>query len=207
MPKGSLVGLIVRHGSTTLNQNNCFRGWAVVPLDDKGIEQAHKAARFLKTCPLKRIISSPLPRASSTAHIIAASHGLWVDETGGLLPWHVGMFGGLDRDQNNPALRLFVQSPYVVIPGGESLEDFEQRMFAFWKEGLANARATGLTLWVAHTSNCVALVNFSEGNETVEPELGDSVQPGGVEAIYWDGTRYWVEAIFGGEDEARFGGS
>lgn len=207
MSDRTLVGLILRHGETELNRNNCFRGFSLVPLDDNGIQQAHAAAKFLKTAPLKQIISSPLPRAVTTASIVAAGHGLYVNQNGGLLPWHVGMFGGLDRDQNNPALRLFVQSPYVVIPGGESLEDFEQRMFAFWKEGLANARATGLTLWVAHTSNCVALVNFSEGNESVEPELGDSVQPGGVEAIYWDGTRYWVEAIFGGEDEAVFGGS
>lgn len=203
----SLIGFILRHGETILNARDCYRGWSPVPLDDNGIQQAHAAAKFLKSARLKQIISSPLPRARTTAEITASAHGLYVQQDGGLLPWHVGMFGGLDRDLNNPALRLFVNSPYVVIPGGESLEDFEQRMFAFWKEGLANARATGLTLWVAHTSNCVALVNFSEGNESVEPELGDSVQPGGVEAIYWDGTRYWVEAIFGGEDEAVFGGS
>jgi hypothetical protein len=117
------------------------------------------------------------------------------------------MFSGIDRDQNNPALRLFVHSPYVVIPGGESLEDFEQRQFAFWKEALTNAQATGLTLFVAHTSNCVALVNFTEGNENIEPELGDSVQPGGIEAIYWDGAKHSVEPIFGGEEDAVFGGS
>ena len=207
MSKDLLIGFILRHGETALNATNCFRGWSPVPLDDKGIQQAHAAAKFLKSAALKAVISSPLPRAVTTAEIAASMHGLYVQQTGGLLPWHVGMFGGLDRDQNNPALRLFVHNPYIVIPGGESLEDFEQRQFAFWKEHLARARTTGLTLFVAHTSNCVALVNFSEGNEEVEPELGDSVQPGGVEAIYWTGTRHRVEPVFGGEEEAKFGGS
>jgi probable phosphoglycerate mutase len=207
MSKGKLIGFILRHGETELNASNCFRGWSPVPLDDNGIQQAHAAAKFLQKAPLVRIVSSPLPRARTTAEIVASKHSLYVVQEGGLLPWHVGMFGGLDRDQNNPALRLFVQNPYIVIPGGESLEDFEQRQFAFWKEHLGLAKATGLTLFVAHTSNCVALVNFTEGNENVEPEVGDSVEPGGVEAIYWDGTRYKVEPIFGGDEQAVFGGS
>jgi probable phosphoglycerate mutase len=207
MSQRTLVGLALRHGQTLLNKNDCYRGWSPVPLDDKGIQQAHAAEKFLRTAPIRQIISSPLPRAVSTAAIVAAKHGLYVQQTGDLLPWHVGMFGGLDREQNNPALRLFVHNPYVVIPGGESLEDFEQRQFAFWKDALATARPAGLTLYVAHTSNCVALLNFSEGNESVEPELGDSVQPGGIEAIYWDGSRHKVEPIFGGEENAVFGGS
>ena len=207
MSERKLVGLALRHGQTLLNFSNCFRGWSPIPLDDVGIQQAHAAAKFLEKAPIKQIISSPLPRARTTAEITASKHGLYVQQDGGLLPWHVGMFGGLDRDQNNPALRLFVHNPYVVIPGGESLEDFEQRQFAFWKDALTNAQSAGLTLFVAHTSNCVALVNFSEGNEDVEPEVGDSVQPGGIEAIYWDGTRYRVDPIFGGDEAAVFGGS
>ncbi len=207
MSNGTLVGLILRHGSTLLNETDCYRGWSHVPLSDEGIQQAHAAAKYLQKAPIKQIISSPLPRAKTTAEIVAAKHSLYVHQDGSLLPWHVGVFGGLDRDQNNDALRLFVHSPYVCIPGGESLEDFEQRQFAFWKEALANARTTGLTLFVAHTSNCVALVNCTEGNENVEPEIGHSVEPGGIEAIYWDGTRYRVEPIFGGEENAVFGGS
>jgi broad specificity phosphatase PhoE len=95
----------------------------------------------------------------------------------------------------------------VQIPGGESLEDFEQRQFAFWKEALARARTTGLTLFVTHTSDVTALVNFTENNESVEPEFGESVKPGGVGAIYWDGKKHCLEPIFGGEEAAVFGGS
>ena len=176
-------------------------------MDDTGIQQAHAAARFLQKAPLKQIISSPLTRARSTAEVVAATHSLYVQQDAGLFPWHLGMFSGLDRDQNNAALRLFVHNPYICIPGGESLEDFEQRQFSFWKEALANAQAAGLTLFVTHTSNCVALVNFTEGNEDVEPETGESVEPGGIEAIYWDGKKHCVEPIFGGSEDAVFGGS
>jgi probable phosphoglycerate mutase len=178
-----------------------------VPLDDEGIQEAHAAARFLQKAPIKQIISSPLQRARTTAEIVAAKHNLYVQQDGGLFPWHLGIFAGLNKDQNNAALRLFVHSPYVCIPGGESLEDFEQRQFSYWKEALANAQATGLTLFVTHTSDVTALVNFTEGNENVEPEFGESVKPGGIAAIYWDGKKHCVEPIFGGEEEARFGGS
>ena len=207
MSKGTIVALILRHGSTSLNAQNCYRSWVNVFLSDEGIQQAHAAAKFLKSAKLKQIISSPLTRALSTAELIAREHNLGVQQDGGLFPWHLGMFSGLDKEQNNPALRLFVHNPYVCIPGGESLEDFEQRQFSFWKDALLNARSTGLTLFVTHTSDVTALVNFTEGNEIGEPEFGESVQPGGVAAIYWDGKRYTVEPIFGGEEEAVFGGS
>ena len=204
---GTLVGLVLRHGSTFLNESNCYRSWVNIPLSDEGIQQAHAAARFLQKAPIKQIISSPLQRARTTAEIVAAKHNLCVEQDGGLFPWHLGMFSGLDKEQNNPALRLFVLNPFVQIPGGESLEDFEQRQFAFWKEALARARTTGLTLFVTHTSDVTALVNFTEGNDSVEPEFGESVKPGGVGAIYWDGKNHCVEPIFGGEEAAVFGGS
>jgi broad specificity phosphatase PhoE len=203
--KEKLIGLILRHGETALNQQKCFRSWLDVPLNEKGVAQAHAAAKFLKQFPLKHVICSPLLRAFVTADI--ASQGLPVFQHRGLFPWRLGILSGLPKDENQKVLRLFVDSPAVCVPGGESLFDFEERSYAFWKAALPMARENGLTLYVAHTSNVTALVNFTEGAHEVEPEFGDSVKPGGVGAIYFDGKHHRVESIFGEEEPAQFGGS
>ena len=206
MPK-KLVGLILRHGETTANRDKLFRSWIDFPLDDNGIRQANDAAGFLKKFPIKHIICSPLLRAFVTADIASKQHKVQVYQHRGLFPWRLGFFSGLSRDENEDGLRLFVQNPSVTVPGGESLADFEDRSFAFWKAALKLARENGLTLYVAHTSNCVALGNFTEGSKEGEPEFSDTVQPGGIAAIYFDGKQHSLEVIFGEEKTAKFGGS
>lgn len=202
-----LIALVGRHGSTVLNEEDCFRSWVDVPLSPEGVEQARAARDFLKKYKLKHILSSPLDRAYTTACICAQPHDLPVCQTRGLFPWRLGVFSGLPKDPNQDALRLFVKNPTVAPPTGESLEDFEVRQFQFWKTALETARSTGLTLFDCHTSNVTALVNFTEGAESVEPEFGDSVKPGGVAEILWDGKHYHVEPVFGDEEKAAFGGS
>ncbi|MDE2102979.1 MAG: histidine phosphatase family protein, partial [Patescibacteria group bacterium] len=171
-------------------------------------DQAYAMAKFLKKFQIKRIACSPLMRAFATAHIVGAEANVVPQETRDLFPWRLGIFTGLPKKDNQEALRLFVQSPLVSIPNGESLDDFEGRQFAFWAPALqASHTSSGLDLFVCHTSNVTALVNFTEGADNVEPEFGDSVKPGGVGAIYWDGKKHRVEPIFGEEEKAQFGGS
>jgi broad specificity phosphatase PhoE len=205
--KDQLVGFILRHGETELNRNNCFRSWLDVPLDDNGMRQAHESAHWLKTQALKHVFCSPLLRAFVTADIAAAPHKLQVYQHRGLFPWRLGIFSGLDKQENQDALRLFVKNPTVTIPGGESLLDFENRQFAFWDAALKLARVKGMTLFVAHTSNVVALQNFTQDGEDLEPEDADTVKPGGIAAIYWNGKNHRVEPVFGRAEEAVFGGS
>ena len=172
-----------------------------------GARQAKQAAEYLKDKPLKHVISSPLLRAFVTADMAAAPHRLQVYQHRGLFPWRLGIFSGLEKEENQDALRLFVKNPAVTIPGGESLLDFEARQFAFWEAALKLARVQGLTLFVAHTSNVVALQNFTQDGEDLEPEDADTVKPGGIAAIYWNGKEHRVEPVFGQAEEAVFGGS
>lgn len=202
------IAYVGRHGSTLANERKLFRGWSPIDLSDEGYDQARAMRDFLKSKKIDRIISSPLPRAYNTALIVSESVGVGVEQDGGLLPWHIGIFASEPKDEVQDALRLFVQSPLVCVPKGESLEDFESRQFAFWKLATERVLTTNdIVLFVCHTSNCTALVNFSEGAENVEPEFGDSVSPGGVAAVYWDGKKFKVEPIFGEGETAQFGGS
>lgn len=203
-----LVGLILRHGETAANATGAFRSWIDFPLTDKGLQQAKDAADFLKKYPLKKVISSPLLRAFVTACDAAEPHKLFVYQHRGLFPWRLGVFSGLSKEANEDALRLFVRNPTVTMPEGEALQDFEDRQFAFWQAGLKQAHTDGLTLFVAHTSNCVSLCNFTMGDGDPEPpEFADTVQPGGVAGIFFDGKNHRVDVLFGDEKPAKFGGS
>jgi broad specificity phosphatase PhoE len=203
--KEQLVALVMRHGETELNASGAFRSWVDIPLNETGVQQAKDAAKFLKKYDVKNIISSPLLRAFVTADI--CSGGLQVFQHRGLFPWRLGIFSGLPRDEHQDALRLFVKSPQVTIPGGESLQDFEDRQFAFWETALRKSRNEGLTLYVAHTSNVVSLENFANEEDSGEPESSESVKPGGVAAIWWDGGYHRVDPIFGTPEVAKFGSS
>jgi broad specificity phosphatase PhoE len=202
-----LVGLILRHGETEANADGKFRSWIDFPLNSRGIEQAREAAEYLKQFKLKHVMCSPLLRAFVTASMAAEPHKLFVYQTRGLFPWRLGVFSGLSKRENQPALRLFVRNPKIAVPEGESLEAFEDRQYAFWENALKMARNNGLTLYVTHTSNVTALENFTEGMEKAEPEDGDSVKPGGIGAIYFDGKNHRLEPVFGTPEPARFGGS
>lgn len=205
--RSRLIGFIARHGETELNNSNCFRSWIDVALNPTGIQQAHEAAKFLKDKQIVNCISSPLLRAFVTADILAASHRLTVFQHRGLFPWRLGVFSGLPRKDNDAALKLFIDNPKVNMPGGESLEDFEERQWAFWQTALRQARERGLTLFVAHTSNVVALENMTSDTPSATPEQSESVKPGGVAAIYWDGKKHRIEPVFGKSEPAKFGGS
>lgn len=203
--KEKLVALLLRHGTTELNEAGCFRSWLDIPLAPEGLAQAHLAAKFLAKYPIKRVLCSPLLRAFVTADIAAKPHKLQVYQHRGLFPWRLGVFSGKPKKDCQAALKLFVNSPQVPIPEGESLEAFENRQFAFFEAVLKEN--AGLTLMVCHTSNVVALQNFTEDERLGEPEDADTVKPGGVLAVYWDGKQHRAEPIFGAAEPAKFGGS
>lgn len=204
--KEKLVALILRHGETLLNAQNCYRSWIDVPLNDRGITQAEEAAKFLSKFPIKRVLCSPLLRAFVTADIAAKPHKLRVGQTRGLFPWRLGVFSGRSKKENQSALKLFVASRDVAIPDGESLNAFEDRQFAFFAASLGKGDQP-LTLYVCHTSNVAALQNFTDEENRGEPEDSDMVQPGGVLAVYWDGKLHRAEPVFGAAEPAQFGGS
>ena len=62
---------LVRHGTTTLNRENRYRGRRDIPLDAQGYQDAVDAARCLSHAGLAAVYTSPLRRAIATAQIIA----------------------------------------------------------------------------------------------------------------------------------------
>jgi broad specificity phosphatase PhoE len=94
-PKNGMF--LVRHGDTSLNDEDLVHGWVDAPLNEKGIEQAHKAAESLKDKEITRIVSSDLPRARQTANIIGKKLGIPVTLNPNLRTWDAGNFDYTDK--------------------------------------------------------------------------------------------------------------
>ncbi len=137
----------IRHGSTHMNDVNRagdrIRGWADVPLDDRGLKEAEKAGKLLSGASVKPkiLFTSDLQRASMTAHIVSKMTGIpLAPPTGGLRPWNLGKFQGEESASIAPQLKMFVNNPGQRVPGGESFNEFRVRFVSTLRGLLAKTQ-------------------------------------------------------------------
>ncbi len=127
---------LVRHGTTTLNIENRYRGRRDVPLDAQGYQDAVDAARRLSKVGLTAVYMSPLRRTIATAQIIA-------DEARvpdlrllhGLNNVDYGVWEGMSEEDaaiyDPEAYALYRTSPSrAACPLGERLSDAQERIMA-----------------------------------------------------------------------------
>lgn len=132
--QGTCQLFLVRHGTTTLNVQNRYRGRRDVPLDAQGYQDAVDAARLLSPCGLSAVYTGPLRRTVATAQIIA-------DEARvpdlrilhGLNNVDYGVWEGLtaaEAELHDPrAFAAYRTSPEVAVcPAGERLMDAQARI-------------------------------------------------------------------------------
>jgi broad specificity phosphatase PhoE len=125
---------LVRHGTTTLNVENRYRGRRDIPLDAQGYQDAVDAARRLSGEGLAAVYTGPLRRTIATAQIIADEarvpdirilHGLNNVDYGaweGMTSEEAAMF-------DPEAFALYRTVPgQACCPLGERLSDAQQRM-------------------------------------------------------------------------------
>ena len=125
---------LVRHGTTTLNVENRYRGRRDIPLDAQGYQDAVDAARRLSGLGLAAVYTGPLRRTIATAQIIADEarvpdirilHGLNNVDYGaweGMTAEEAAMF-------DPEGFALYRASPsQAACPLGERLSDAQQRM-------------------------------------------------------------------------------
>ena len=144
--------LLLRHAETDWNRERRFQGGRDVPLSATGRQQAESAARLLAATRLDAVWSSPLVRARDTAAIIAAPHGLAVQEAAAFREMGFGEWEGLTRDEVRErfadANRAWVETPHEATwSGAETLAAVRTRALA----GLAALRA-------AHQGQTICLV-------------------------------------------------
>lgn len=144
--------LLVRHGETDWNRTGQIMGDQPIPLNDNGQRQAQQLAAALKNRTIHAIVTSPVLRALETAKILAASIESKVVPAIGLREIGVGEWvNRYWKDLgDDPARREFYAKPHVARPpGGETLDEIQQRAVAAVKEALAT-HPGGTLLFVSH---------------------------------------------------------
>lgn len=144
---------LVRHGATTLTEEDRFAGETNVLLSDRGRDQARCLALRLQREHVAEFYASPLSRTVETAAILAEPHGKEVVTRDGLREISHGRWEGLKRadvEQRFAAeYKRWETDPYSFAPeGGET--------------GLAvTARALPALLEIvaAHPNECVVVVS------------------------------------------------
>jgi broad specificity phosphatase PhoE len=125
----------VRHGETESNVRGLLHGVTDVPLNSNGRKQAELIACRLSTgSDLDRIVSSPLQRALNTARSIQRYSGLPLRVHEGLKEMNFGAAEGIPFAEvgvvypDESALFLDPDAPHARYPGGESRQEFFQRV-------------------------------------------------------------------------------
>ncbi len=191
--QNEVVCYVVRHGRTTLNRENCFRGNANPPLDEVGIKQAHELAKLFADVPISHIFCSDKQRATKTAEIISQAKGGPVHTSQALRALNVGKFSGAKRTPESEAeLQSYLDDPDCQIPGGESLNAFRGRINPCLQEAIDLYGECGVPpMLVAHSSVVHEVSNIATGNHKMI-----LVEPGGAIAVYIRNGKIAAEPVF-----------
>jgi broad specificity phosphatase PhoE len=124
---------LIRHGQTDWNRAGRFQGHTDIPLNDRGVEQAHELAQKLANEHFAAIFSSDLSRARQTAEIVAASLHLSIHPDIRLREIGQGTWEGLSllevQQKYAVDLRQADEAPETSrAPGGESVLEVATRM-------------------------------------------------------------------------------
>ena len=126
--------ILVRHGQTTWNRAERFRGHADVPLDETGLVQASlTAARIAAQWQPAVIYAGPLSRTVQTAEATAKPLNLQVQVEKELIDVDCGEWQGLTPDEVRQRwpleFEVYLHSPAAFrFPGGEALEEARLRL-------------------------------------------------------------------------------
>jgi broad specificity phosphatase PhoE len=116
---------LLRHGETTWNKENVFRGWKDIPLSKKGKAEAERCAEwFSANLKLDYIFTSPLLRAVELAELIAEKQNKEFIKDEHLLDFTFGNWEGKKKEEVpkiDPAnWQIWQNTPFSFIPPSES---------------------------------------------------------------------------------------
>ena len=154
---------LVRHGESVYNAEGRIQGHQDAGLSELGLRQAELIARRLASERLDAAYSSDLARASATADVIAARHGLPVQTTPLLRASTLGIVEGLTDAESEERYPQVIydwrRRPLTARPpGAESVEDVIGRARRFLDETLPMHADGSRLLVVAHGGSARGVV-------------------------------------------------
>ncbi len=169
---GTLI--LVRHGESEWNLKNLFTGWKNPPLTEKGVAEARRAGRTLKSAGIvfDTAYTSALVRAQQTLDLMLEEMGitdLTIIRNKLLNERDYGELTGLNKDDararwGEEQVLIWRRSYDVPPPGGESLKDTAARTLPYYEREILPRLAHGETVpVVAHGNSLRSIVMAVEG--------------------------------------------
>lgn len=142
---------IARHGQTDWNLIPKVQGVTNIPLNEKGISQAHELAEKIKNLDFKfnRILCSPLDRARKTAEIVGQENGIPVTVEPRLTEQNFGIWEGFDSSTGDKSFHEAKKQFADNYENGESMMKLGQRIYNLLDE-LKNLDSDENILLVTH---------------------------------------------------------
>ena len=129
---GSIIFL--RHGQAKNNTERVLAGRTPgIPLTDKGIDQAQKAAEFIEHMKISAIYSSPIERAKHTAEIVGRHNSIDVIIDERLIELDMGKFTGMPYDEifsshGNVFMKFYNGELEIAHNGVETFDEVKKRV-------------------------------------------------------------------------------
>lgn len=136
---------LIRHGETDSNARRIVQRPGD-PLSAQGLEQAQRLARRMAGYGIKRLVSSDLDRAATTAEAVARATGLEAEFAPVLRERDFGDLRGTPYDKLDG-------DPFAADyhpPGGESWQQFHTRVVEAWDFILQTAAQTQPVAVITH---------------------------------------------------------
>ncbi len=196
MPDKKPTVCFVRHGHTPYNSStgdsmdSRIRGFANVPLDDLGKQQAAETVKKFKGVDIKEIYSSDLDRAAYTANEIKKVTGAKLYLIPNLRPWDLGDWAGDTVREHIKELEALQKNIDQAPPGGKPFREFYDRAVAIvkWLQERA-IKFGGRIVAVTHSRflNSLPCI-LSDGDPTTVPLAGGAATGQVIEIEKVDGN-------------------
>lgn len=187
-----VICYVGRHGDTTLNDEDRYRGQKNIPLNDKGRQDAKDQAAFMADKQIGQAWTSPLSRAKDTVKEVLKGRGIKATVSQKLLPLDAGKYTGQKKSDNKDQMKYYHEHTDVPIPGGESIDEMNDRsrppLFKAFRAGLRTGKPSFVS---AHSSVIHSLGNHLHGDHKAA-----LVEPGGVVAVVFDGKKFRAVPVF-----------
>lgn len=155
--------ILLRHGETGYNATSRMQGQLDTVLSDRGVAQAHAAAKELRGLGISKIVSSDLMRSKHTADVVGADLGLPVGVDTRLRETHLGDWQGKTHsevdNEHDGARAVWRTDASWAPPRGESRLEVAARAREVVDELMRDYRQwdDSAVLLVAHGGTIAAL--------------------------------------------------
>ena len=190
---------LIRHGETDWNAQGRFQGRKDIGLNDEGTSQAQLTSKVASKIGKAVIWCSPLSRALHTAKPLAQKGGYEIFIEENLIEIDHGKWEGLHAEEVKrffpESFELWHKQPdKVQMPGGESLQEVQERALAALSKIKQNGEEQAIIIshdavlkcllchwlelplssfWRFRLANCSVSIVEEENGQVTIPMLGD----------------------------------